>query len=114
MSDEIREEEIIWFPVDAAYKGRQGVYAQKAGDISPGDLVKLVQKRAQEDGEWSIENGHVGGNEDIMRKMMEWVSRPEIIKQCVNANLDKNPTVDWICRELAEASLRIAGGEMRG
>lgn len=108
VGDESHEESIMWFP--GFYKGREGVYAQEAWRIPQEELVGLVQKRAQEDGEWSIANGHVGGEEDMMRKMMEWVSRPKTIIQCLEANLDKGPTVDWICRELAEASQRIAEG----
>jgi hypothetical protein len=106
MTDEIREEEIIWFP--GIYGGRTTPeYLQKAGDISQDELIALVQRRAQEDGEWAIENGHVGQNEDIMRKMMEWVSRPKNILQCVEENM--NETVDWICRDLANGSKWVSG-----
>lgn len=107
----INEEEIIWFPVDAAYKGRQGDYARSVKTVPPKKLIRLVTMRAIEDGNWSIENGHVGENEDVMRKMMKWVSRPENIIQCADANPDQ--TVDWVCRELALASQQIAGGETR-
>jgi hypothetical protein len=42
-----------------------------------------------------------------MRKMMEWVSREKNIRQCVEANPDE--TVDWICRDLANASKWLHG-----
>lgn len=108
------EHSIIWFPVNEVYEGREGPYAQRASDIRSDELVELVQKRAQEDGEWAIENGHVGENEDMMRQMMAWVSRRETIIQCADANLDKGVTVDWVCRELAQASQFIARGVRGG
>lgn len=98
-------EETIWFP--GIYGGRKGDYSRPAGDFSDTDLVVLVQNRAKEDGEWAIENNFVGDNEDTMRKMMEWVSRPENIIQCRKTN--PNETVDWICRDLANASKWVGG-----
>lgn len=106
MSD-IQDHETIWFP--GIYSGRQGVYAQLAGLMPEDELIELVQRRAQEDGEWAIENGFVGDNEDIMRKMMAWVSTPNHIRQCLSANLHIGPTVDWICRDLANASKWVGG-----
>lgn len=101
----IVKNQIIWFP--GIYSGRSGVYAQPAREQSIETLIELVQRRAQEDGEWSIVNGRVGQNKDIMHKMMEWVSRPDNITQCFNAN--PNETVDWICRDLANGSKWIRG-----
>lgn len=106
---EIEAEMTIWFPLGSVYKGRQGVYARHAHEFTENLLVELVQMRAREDGEWAIEQGLVGDNEPIMRKMMEWVSRSDNILQCYYVNLDRGPTVDWICRHLAEASVRIGG-----
>lgn len=96
----------IWFP--GVYSGRQGVYAQTVQFIQFDDLVELVQKRADEDGNWAIDNDFVGPNEDKMRRMMEFVSDPTNIRQCLE-HLTKNNeesirTVDWVCRDLAKAS----------
>lgn len=109
LGQEISDETVIW--TLGEYKGREGAYAQFAGDISRQELVFLVQRRVKEDGKWAIENAKVAGeNERIFRRMMEWVSEPKNIEQCYNSNLDIGPTVDWICRNLAQASQRIAGG----
>jgi hypothetical protein len=107
----ITEEQTIWFP--GVYDGREGDYAKKVVDVSLLELTNLVKKRAEEDGEWTIANGHVGDNEAKMRKMMEWVSRDINIQQCV-AHILKNGeeydrTVDWVCRDLANASKRLGG-----
>jgi hypothetical protein len=102
----IQEHETIWFP--GIYGGRSTEeYTQTAGSIPVEQVVELVQKRADEDGNWVIDNGFVGNNEDKMRKMMEWVSREKNIRQCVEANPDE--TVDWICRDLANASKWLHG-----
>lgn len=100
-----QEHETIWFP--GIYHGRQGDYAQKAGDLPVEEVVRLVQERAKEDGEWAIANGHVGNNEDKMRNMMAWVSREDNIGQCFADN--PHETVDWICRDLANASKWVGG-----
>jgi hypothetical protein len=102
---EIVDHDTIWFP--GIYGGRQGDYAKIASDIPEAMLVELVQQRAREDGEWAIQNGFVGDNEDKMRKMMAWVSDSKNIIQCGEAN--PNETVDWICRDLANASKWIGG-----
>lgn len=101
----IQEHETIWFP--GIYSGRQGDYANNASNLDIDEIVELVQTRAKEDGEWAIENGFVGDNEDTMRKMMAWVSNPKNIEQCVAAN--PNETVDWLCRDLANATKWIMG-----
>jgi len=112
----ITEDQTIWFP--GVYNGRQGDYAQLVSDVSLNELTELVQKRAQEDGEWAIANGHVGENnenEDTMRKMMAWVSDSVNIQQCVGHILknkaDTTTTVDWVCRDLANGSKWVAGSE---
>lgn len=101
------EDQTIWFP--GIYTGRQGVYARKTSEFSLDEIVKLVQMRAQEDGEWAIKNGFVGNNEDKMRKMMAWVSNEDNIRQCLEAN--PHETIDWICRDLANGS-KWVGGEL--
>lgn len=105
---DITMHETIWFP--GVYGGRTDEeYTQPAHAISEEKLIELVQKRAKEDGEWAIENGFVGDNEDKMRKMMAWVSDPKNIVQCYQGNLEYGPTVDWICRDLANGSKWVAG-----
>jgi hypothetical protein len=99
----ISEEQTIWYP--GIYRGLEGDYATTLIEVKDDDLVRLVQERAAIDGEWTIENWIVGdNNEYLMRKMMAWVSDPKNIHQCAEANLVMNPTIDWICRELANAS----------
>lgn len=105
---ELTEDQIIWHP--GIYHGREGAYSQVACNVPQEDLIELVRKRAQEDGEWAIVNGHVGPhneNASLMRRMMEWVADPENIVQCFEANPEE--TVDWICRDLANGS-KWAGG----
>lgn len=108
---EAHEQSIIWFP--GIYRGREGDYAKKVGDISLPELMALVEKRAQEDGEWAIENKVVGENEANMRKMMEFVSTGINITQCVGHirrnGTENETTVDWVCRELANASKFVHG-----
>lgn len=104
---DIKPEETIWYP--GIYVGLDdSSYQQIASKIPSGTLISLVQNRAKADGEWAINNDFFGDSEDVMRKMMEWVSRTDNIMQCVEAN--PNETVDWVCRELAEASKVIANG----
>lgn len=99
----IQDHETIWFP--GIYGGRSTEeYTQTAGSISVEQLIELVQKRAEEDGNWCIDNGFVGDNEDAMRKMMEFVSDEKHILQCLKYGDNATETVDWICRDLANAS----------
>lgn len=102
----ITEETTIWYP--GIYAGRQGAYAQSVADVSLVELTGLVKQRAKEDGEWVIANGFVGDNEDAMRKMMAFVSNDENIQQCVGhilkEGMESERTVDWVCRDLANAS----------
>ncbi len=102
----ITQEQTIWFP--NIYSGRKGVYAKTISEMPLVELMDLVQKRANEDGEWTIDNGFVGNNEDKMRKMITWVSDPENIHMCVDAireeQLEHVRTVDYVCRELANGS----------
>lgn len=102
---DITQEQIIWFP--GIYEGRSGLYDTPARVYTDEKLIDLVQKRAEEDGNWAIDNGVVGDNADVMRKMMDWVSDPKNILQCRAANPDE--TVDWICRDLANATKWIMG-----
>lgn len=106
---EIVEDQNIWFP--GIYSGREGVYAKLVADVPEAQVVELVQQRAHEDGEWSIETDRVGDNEDLMRKMMAWVSDVTNIQQALKAN--PNETVDWICRDLANGSKWLGGGGAR-
>lgn len=105
-SYEMHEHSIIWFP--GIYSGREGDYAKLVIQTSTEELVALVQKRAKEDGEWAIENNVVGDNEDKMRRMMAFVSDQTNIEQCVahivKEGRETEATVDWVCRDLANAS----------
>lgn len=106
----IQEHEVIWFP--GIYGGRTDKeYTQRVADISLVDLTTLVQTRAKEDGEWAIDNGFVGDDEAKMRKMMTFVSNPIMIQQCVGyileEGLEGKRTVDYVCRDLANASKRL-------
>lgn len=103
----IVQQETIWFP--GIYGGRtDSEYTMIVADSSLTEIIDLVQKRAKEDGEWAIENGFVGENEDKMRRMMAWVSEPRNIKQCVEHiwvdEMQEKRTVDFVCRDLANAS----------
>lgn len=102
------KEQNMWFP--GIYHGREDdAYTQLAGHIPEEQLVNLVQQRIQEDGQWCIDNGLVGDNADVMRAMMKWASTPSNITQCLSSNLDQGPSVDWICRDLANAAKWIGG-----
>jgi hypothetical protein len=109
---EIVAEKTIWFP-GFFYNGREGDYAKAVNELERETIIELVQKRAEEDGEWAIENGHVGNNEDVMRKMMAWVSDPKNINQCLDhihkVNMGHERTVDWVCRDLANGSKWVGG-----
>lgn len=102
----ITEEQTIWYP--GIYSGREGDYAKKVADVSLDELRELVKKRAQEDGWWAIDNGHVGNNEEKMHRMMAWVSDDDNIAQCVahilKEEMETIHTVDFVCRELANGS----------
>lgn len=113
---EIEPKMCIWYP-GPDYKGREGIYAQTVGELKDPAVIEFVQMRAREDGEWAIKNHLVGDNEAQMRQMMEWTSNPKNIAQCLehvykeeNAHIR---TVDWVCRDLANASKWIAGGNAR-
>lgn len=109
---DIKPQENMWFP-GPDYVGRQDELHQRyVSQVSEQVLVDLVQLRAVEDGEWAIENDLVS-NEELMHRMMEWVSMETNIIQCKQNNLDMNPTVDMICRELASVSQSIARGDTR-
>lgn len=107
----ITEEQTIWYP--GIYHGRtDGDYAKTVDEfinvLGMDSLIELVQQRARDDGEWAIENGHVGDNEDKMRRFMAFVSDEKNIRQCV-AHIQKEEmslerTADWVCRDLANAS----------
>jgi hypothetical protein len=107
----VTEEQTIWYP--GIYGGRQGDYAKKVAECDIDEIVRLVQIRAQEDGQWAIDNDHVGDNEDNMRRMMKFVADGKNIKQCVEhiykEGVEQERTVDFVCRDLANASKYIHG-----
>lgn len=109
---DIVAEQVIWFPDEDVYYGRQSdEYTQFLKDTPLAMVIELVQKRAKEDGEWAITNNMVGENnvhEARMRWMMGFVSSEKMIKQCVNhvftEGLEAECSVDYVCRDLATAS----------
>lgn len=111
MDIEIVPEEIIWHPGED-YESRKTVdYDCPIQDLPLADIVERVQRRASEDGEFCIENDMVGENrenESNMRAMMAFVSDPKHIEQCVDYIYKEDTagerTVDFVCRDLANAS----------
>lgn len=104
---EIVEHQTLWYP--GFYVPRtDGDWDKIASNLPFSRVLELVQTRASQDGEWTIEQGKVGDNEEKMRKMMAWVSRKDNIRQCIDANLDKGFTVDQVAHELAHASKMVA------
>jgi hypothetical protein len=102
------KEQNMFFP--EIYNGREdGGYEKQANLLPEDEFVSLVQDRVQQDGQWCIDNDLVGDNADVMRAMMKWCSTPSNITQCLQSNLDLGPTVDWICRDLANAAKWIKG-----
>jgi hypothetical protein len=69
-------------------------------------IINLVQERALKDGQWCIEMDLVGDNEDVMRKMMAYVTDEENIRRNVQYQLDEDTgvTVDFVCRDLSNGS----------
>lgn len=105
---EIVEHQTLWYP--GIYVPRtDGDWDKAASSLPFARVVELIQTRASQDGEWTLENEKVGGNEEKMRKMMAWVSRKDNIRQCIDANFEKGVTVDWVARELAYASKMVGG-----
>ena len=103
----ITEEQTIWFP--GIYAGRTDAeYTQLAAQVPMPELIALVARRVKEDGEWTIANGFAAKNEAKMRRMMEFTAKPTNIQQCVEhifaEGRDEEATVDWACRDLANAS----------
>lgn len=107
LSPRIAEETTMWYP--GVYEGRtDSEYGQPVNEVSEERIIELVQQRAKEDGEWAITNGFVGDNEGKMRRMMEFVSDPTNIRQCIKFiqvhGEAEERTVDYVCRDLANAS----------
>lgn len=103
----ITEDQVLWFP--GVYHGRfDEQYGRTVAMVENRELIRIVQARAQEDGEWAIENHLVGDNEDKMRRMMAFVSDEKNILQALShiyaEDTQMERTVDWLCRELGNAS----------
>ena len=103
----ITEEQLIWYP--GIYGGRQEPeWTELVTNLDLETVTERVQRRAQEDGEWAIEHGFVGDNEDKMRRMMAWVSLETNIEQAYEYVREREPemerTVDYLCRDLANGS----------
>lgn len=107
---DIQEHETIWYP--GVYGGRQeSPWTDSVETVPTERIIELVHQRAEEDGEWAIANGHVGKNnehEAKMRRMMAFVSDEKNIRQCIDYIFTENTanvrTVDFVCRDLANAS----------
>jgi hypothetical protein len=113
---DIKPENIIWYP--GIYEGRSDPeYTQLVSELlsEPEVLIERVQKRAQEDGQWAIDNHVVGNNEEKMRRFMAFVSDEKNIHQAIEHIRKETQetdywekyeprTVDWICRDLANAA----------
>lgn len=105
--------QIIWHPGLDYQPRTEGDYDKLVADVPIERVIELVQQRAKEDGEYCIANGLVGednASEPKMRRMMEWVSREKNIRQCLE-HIDGERTVDWVCRDLAEATQVIGGSK---
>lgn len=104
---EIKENDGINIFTPGIYHGKQAApWQQLCLDVDVINLIELVRDRAEKDGQWCIDMGLVGDNEDKMRRMMEYVkSRHNIIR---NLNYQKengqNETIDFLCRDLANGS----------
>jgi hypothetical protein len=105
MSKDPKEVQNIWFP--GRYQGREGDYAQKISECDIDEVVRLVVARAQEDEAWLLANGfkepiHI----EALRRKTRFVMDGKNIQQCVDYVQTKgeDPTVDWVCRELAKAA----------
>lgn len=104
-NDQIRSLSALNIFAPGIYDGRtEKPYSEIASRMGLEKLIEIVQERVAKDGEWCIENGLVGDNEDKMRKMMDWASRREHIIQCFQYEGNSTMTVDWICRDLANGS----------
>jgi len=69
-------------------------------------IIDAVKERAIKDGQWCIDMDLVGDNEDVMRKMMEYVTNEDNIKRnyAYQINNETGVTVDFVCRDLANGS----------
>ena len=75
-------------------------------DTPISEILGRVQARAVLDGQWCIDMGLVGDNEDIMRAMMAYVMDEDNIKRnyAYQINEETGVTVDFMCRDLANGS----------
>lgn len=72
-------------------------------------VIPIVQERAKNDGEWCIRMDLVGHNGDKMRRMIAYCSDPENIKAAFEYALgEKDRNIDFLCRDLANASKSIS------
>lgn len=104
---EIKENDGINIFTPGIYHGRQEApWQQKCLDVDTFSLIELVRTRAERDGQWCIDMGLVGNNEDKMRKMMEYVKSLHNITRNLNYQKEngQNETIDFLCRDLANGS----------
>jgi hypothetical protein len=104
----LMEEQLIWFPDDRIYSPRGMEYSKLVTDATLDEIVDLVRKRAEEDGQYCIDHHLVGGHDDKMRRWMAFVSERKNIQQCTahiyRESMENERTIDWVCRDLANAS----------
>lgn len=87
------------------YDGRtEDPYSLIAGQLPLERVIEIVKKRAEKDGQWCIDNDLVGDNEDKMRKMIAFTCDPKMVEQAVKHPSNAGATVDFVCRDLANAS----------
>lgn len=93
---------------NGVYHGSDDVaYSFPISTSSMEQIITLVKFRADEDGQYAIDNNLVGDNVDKMRRLMAYVADPENIARNVNAHLDrgeKDLSIDFICRDLANGA----------
>lgn len=70
--------------------------------------VVMIQKRAEQDGQWAIDNAIVGPNENKMRVMMEFVKDQKMIRQALGHRHNLEQSLDFVCRDLALAAKVMA------
>ena len=118
---DIRKEQLIWFPIQEAYEPREEPeYAQNIAGLTLDQVVELVTKRVNEDGQFSIDNDMVGENresEPKLRVMMEFACDRKNIEQCIDyiykEQTEGEKTVDFVCREMGNASKWAAAVKAR-
>ncbi len=109
----ITKSETIWYP--GIYTGRiDDEYQTIVGNFHLTELTRLIQERAEEDGQWTIDYGFIGASKIKMLKMIEFVADPENIALCFiqlrEERMFNKTTIDKVCRDLAIISKWAVNG----